>query len=280
MPEGRDPTAVVRKFCESFPVDIAALHVQYETVIEDGQLNMQRLKELHMEAHRIGGAALCMGFRFVGEELGQIEAELQRMLDGADEDTVAHFEYIGQKLAAVRRLQKHVVVENSRMPQPVAAKSHLKSTDNSGETGQPLSQHRILVVDDDRSIRTLVKDILLSIGVGEVHTATSGEDALRQAPGIDPTIIISDWMMQPIDGMQLLSLIRKGESALSKDTRVIFLTSQNNVSRVRSAIREGVDHFLIKPFSQAVIANAVAKVAARALPVEENETDSRDVVAI
>ena len=83
------------------------------------------------------------------------------------------------------------------------------------------------------------------------------------ARSFDPTILISDWHMQPMDGLELLTRIRSGGTHLSSDARVIFLTSEAGVKAVRQVIRRGVDHFLIKPFTRDVIARAITKVASK-----------------
>lgn len=105
-------------------------------------------------------------------------------------------------------------------------------------------KRNILVVDDNESVRSMLKDYLVSIGY-EVETADSGEDALRKfAPG-KFDIIISDFIMPKIDGMKLLKQIKK------EDKKVVFLmiTGYPSFESAIEAIKEGAYDYITKPFN-------------------------------
>ena len=144
---------------------------------------------------------------------------------------------------------------------PVPAVTGRKSTDE--QLGEVARKQRILFADDDVSIRMLMREILISLGVPQVQVVASGAELLETAPLFDPTIIITDWLMKPVDGLEFLRSVRQGKAGIAKDTAVIFLTSQKSVEKVQTVIGEGVDHFLVKPFTHNLVARSVYQVATR-----------------
>jgi len=106
-----------------------------------------------------------------------------------------------------------------------------------------MSKGNILIVDDDESVRSVLKDYLESVGYAVV-TADSGEDALQKfMPGKFDSVI-SDLVMPKIDGMELLKQIRQ------KDTRVVFLmiTGYPSLESAIEAMKEGAYDYVTKPF--------------------------------
>ena len=104
---------------------------------------------------------------------------------------------------------------------------------------------RILVVDDDASVRALVRDVLEVEGY-EVELADDGFSALRRIEAGRPDAVVLDVMMPGMDGHAVLSRIRgsDGGSALP----VIMLTAAADDSHAWQAWSGGVDYFLAKPF--------------------------------
>jgi DNA-binding response OmpR family regulator len=103
---------------------------------------------------------------------------------------------------------------------------------------------RILVVDDDPSVRKLVADVLAMDGY-VVSTAPDGPSALA-AIGLDPPdCIVLDVMMPGMDGHEVLASLRASESV---PTPVVMLTAHGDDSNAWKAWSGGVDYFLAKPF--------------------------------
>lgn len=104
---------------------------------------------------------------------------------------------------------------------------------------------RILVVDDDPSIRALVRDVL----EGEEHDVLLAEDGyagLRMAESHRPDCIVLDVMMPGIDGHEVLKRLRASETGLRLP--VVMLTAAADDRQAWQAWTEGVDYFLPKPF--------------------------------
>ena len=104
-----------------------------------------------------------------------------------------------------------------------------------------------LVVDDQMSIRALVKQSLKSIGVTDVVEAGDGEDALRQMLQRPRNLIISDFNMPKLDGLQLLRAVR-AHPPISK-TAFVMLTGRADDDLVKRAYQFGVNNYLVKPFT-------------------------------
>lgn len=121
---------------------------------------------------------------------------------------------------------------------------------------------RILVVDDDPSLRRVLEG-LLAHGGYQVFTATNGEEAIRLLNDVGPQIVITDWEMPVLDGLELCREIRRSETV--GFVYVIILTSHSE--RVVEAFDAGVDDFLAKPPRRAELL-ARLKAAVRIVDLE------------
>jgi phosphoserine phosphatase RsbU/P len=120
---------------------------------------------------------------------------------------------------------------------------------------------KVLVVEDDAMVRLLVKTMVSQLG-HEITVATNGAEAwalLQHAP-VD--VVLSDWLMADVDGLELCRRIRADASR--EYTYVILLTALDAKSHYLTAIDAGVDDFLTKPFDPDLIA-ARLRVAERIL---------------
>jgi len=113
---------------------------------------------------------------------------------------------------------------------------------------------RILVVDDEPSIVDAVATALRYEGF-EVMEALNGRDALRAAMEFDPDLVVLDWMLPDIEGIEVGRRLRdKGFK-----TAILFLTAKDAVENKVDALRAGGDDYVTKPFS---LAEVVARVHA------------------
>lgn len=109
------------------------------------------------------------------------------------------------------------------------------------------AQVDIIVVDDVQSMRIQVKEILRSCGFEKIRSATSGLEALRMMNEQTAHLLICDWHMAPMSGMELLKEIR-GKDSL-KDSVFLMLTAEGTKERVLEAVKAGVDDYIMKPFT-------------------------------
>ncbi len=109
----------------------------------------------------------------------------------------------------------------------------------------------ILLVDDNHTIRGLLREILAYAGFHNIEEAESGDAAwsLLEKEKID--LVITDWNMQPMDGLTLLRKIR--HTAATKDIPVIMLTVNTQKQYVDKALKNGANNFIAKPFDRDLV---------------------------
>ncbi|MFN7039038.1 MAG: PleD family two-component system response regulator [Alphaproteobacteria bacterium] len=107
-----------------------------------------------------------------------------------------------------------------------------------------------LIVDDSKVVRKFARRIIeeLSFEVGE---AENGNQGLEECKKRKPDVIILDWNMPEMDGMQFLQKLR---SMKEYDVvQVIFCTTENDVRKIQSALISGANEFIMKPFDNEII---------------------------
>ncbi|MGQ2989605.1 MAG: response regulator [Brevundimonas sp.] len=117
---------------------------------------------------------------------------------------------------------------------------------------------KVLVVDDQQTIRSLVRVGLKDIGVVDIREAVDGEDGLRQALSLQTHLIISDFNMPKLDGLGLLRAIRSAPQL--KSIGFIMLTGRADGDLVRRAAQFGANNFLVKPFTVASLRQKIEDV--------------------
>lgn len=113
------------------------------------------------------------------------------------------------------------------------------------ELSDNLANFKILVVDDEKEMREFLKVSLEGKGVNNIWEAENGREALSLIKLQNFDLIICDWRMPVMDGLQLLEEVRK--LANRKDTPFLMATSLNDAEHVASAIKAGVNDYLTKP---------------------------------
>lgn len=104
----------------------------------------------------------------------------------------------------------------------------------------------ILVVDDYQTMVKIVRSMLAQIGFEDVDCASDGEEALRKMRDKSYGLVISDWNMEPMNGLDLL---RKLRAERQRDVRFIMVTAESKTDHVIAARRAGVDSYIVKPFN-------------------------------
>ncbi|HVY33253.1 MAG TPA: response regulator [Caulobacteraceae bacterium] len=120
------------------------------------------------------------------------------------------------------------------------------------------SSIKVLIVDDQQTIRSLVRAGLQQLGFTEFYEASDGEDALRALLARPMNLVISDFNMPKLDGLGLLRAIR-AHPPLSK-TAFIMLTGRADKELVQRAVQFGVNNYLVKPFTVATLQGKIEAV--------------------
>ena len=113
-----------------------------------------------------------------------------------------------------------------------------------------------------RRSRKILKSILTELGYTEAEEACNGQDALTKVGAFNPDLLLVDWHMPIMDGITFVKTYRKQ----GNKTPIIFVTSENEKTRVIEAIKAGVNSYVMKPFTPEIlrerIIETMAKVAA------------------
>jgi two-component system chemotaxis response regulator CheY len=121
-----------------------------------------------------------------------------------------------------------------------------------------LKTKKVLVVDDQKSMRGLVRFALIQMGMETVDGAESGEEAIKKLSTTRYDLIITDLHMDGISGLGLLKAIRS--HPVLRGTPVIMATSETSSDTVRQAKTAGVDAFILKPVEPNALQSRVRSV--------------------
>lgn len=127
-------------------------------------------------------------------------------------------------------------------------------------TKADFSQLTMLVIDDSEFVRRLVYEMLTGFGVGKVLLAESADEAFAKMDVTRPDLIICDWRMHPVDGLAVLRKLRLQPSKDLPRIPFIMLTGHNSTEDVTTAIGEGADSYVVKPFASATLMSHLLKV--------------------
>lgn len=124
----------------------------------------------------------------------------------------------------------------------------------------------VLVIDDQPFFRVMLTEVLRSIGVGKVSIAIDGYDGLNAFSALRPDLVITDWMMPKLNGIDMTRKIRSfSDNALQK-VPVILVTAKNERSQVDFARNCGIDEFLLKPISIKLVSDRIREVIEKPRP--------------
>jgi two-component system, chemotaxis family, chemotaxis protein CheY len=117
---------------------------------------------------------------------------------------------------------------------------------------------KALIVDDQQTMRSLVRHGLEQLGIRETQEAADGEQALRAMLANPSTLIIADYNMPNLDGLGLLRAVRSHPPI--KSTAFIMLTGRADKELVQKAVQYGVNNYLVKPFTVAILKQKIEAV--------------------
>lgn len=120
-----------------------------------------------------------------------------------------------------------------------------------------LSFLQVLVVDDIQMIRTLVSDVLVSLGFKDISVASSGREAMAMVSKKKFDFIISDWQMPDLDGIDLVRFVRQIPDVQCASVPIIMLTANTEAKHVITALKNGINGYLIKPFTAEQLARRI-----------------------
>ncbi len=117
---------------------------------------------------------------------------------------------------------------------------------------------RVLVVDDQLTMRALVRSALQEIGFKDISDAGDGEEGLKSMLTQAAHLVISDFNMPKLDGLGFLRAVRSHEPI--RKTAFIMLTGRADKELVQRAMQYGVNNYIVKPFTAAGLKGKIQEV--------------------
>jgi two-component system chemotaxis response regulator CheY len=105
----------------------------------------------------------------------------------------------------------------------------------------------ILIVDDYRTMLKIIRNLLKQLGFTNVEEATDGSEALGKLREGEFDLVISDWNMEPMTGLQLLKEVRADDTL--RAVPFIIITAESKIENVVAAKEAGVSNYIVKPFN-------------------------------
>ncbi len=107
---------------------------------------------------------------------------------------------------------------------------------------------KILIVDDSSTTRKIMRNILVSLNYHDILEAQNGSEALQKVyENEDINVLITDWNMPEMDGLELVKKIRC--ESKYEDMLIIMVTTEGCKPKVIESLKAGVNNFIVKPFT-------------------------------
>ncbi len=109
---------------------------------------------------------------------------------------------------------------------------------------------KCLIADDSQIIRMVLAKIFSNFGF-EVEVAEDGDEVIEKCLAMEPDIVVMDWWLPVIDGIDVLYKIRNDKRI--RQPRIVFCSSNANPEKISEALQGGADDYLMKPFDEEII---------------------------
>jgi len=119
----------------------------------------------------------------------------------------------------------------------------------------------VLIVDDFLTMRRIVRKILRDLNFEDIIEAEDGSAALDVLKRTRVDLIVSDWNMPRMTGLELLKEVRSTDSI--KDIPFLMVTAESQKENIVEAVKARVSNYIVKPFTAAVLEEKLAKILAR-----------------
>lgn len=117
---------------------------------------------------------------------------------------------------------------------------------------------KVLIVDDFSTMRRIIKNILRQLGFKTISEAENGAMALQKLKAEPYELVITDWNMPEMSGLELLKAIR--EDADLKSLPVLMVTAEAKKENIVEAIKAGVSNYIVKPFNAETMQEKLSKI--------------------
>ena len=123
----------------------------------------------------------------------------------------------------------------------------VKGSYMAGFSKSRLSHIGILLIDPDRELSLIIKKVLKTLGFNTIHIARDGQSALNLMKKDVIDLVITDWDMTPMSGIEFIKNVRRSEDSPNPFVPIILLTGHAKRSHVETARDVGITEFMVKP---------------------------------
>ena len=124
----------------------------------------------------------------------------------------------------------------------------------------PDKNMKILIVDDFSTMRRIIRNILKQLEFINVEEADDGRIAFEKLKEADYDLLITDWNMPNMTGLDLLKEIRANEKL--KDLKILMVTAEAEKENIIQAVQAGANEYVVKPFTADVLEKKINKIFA------------------
>lgn len=115
---------------------------------------------------------------------------------------------------------------------------------------------KILIVDDSRTSKRILRNLLESQGYAVIGEAENGEDGFLKYKELKPDLVTMDITMPKMDGIESLTLIKKFDPS----SKVVMITAAGQKEKMVEALKRGADEFITKPFDQEEVSSIIKRL--------------------
>jgi len=119
---------------------------------------------------------------------------------------------------------------------------------------------KVLVVDDFATMRRILRNILKQLGFTNISEADDGKTALKELQKEKFDLVLCDWNMPEMSGLELLTAIRSDDQL--KDLAFVMVTAEAQKENIVTAVKAGVNNYIVKPFTAETVSEKLNKVFA------------------
>ncbi len=123
------------------------------------------------------------------------------------------------------------------------------------------SHMTVLVVDDFSTTRRIISSLLEQLGFPYIHQARNGQEALERLGCGDIDLVVTDWHMPVMDGLELVVNMRTHPETAS--VPVLMVTAESKREQMTRAAYAGVNGYLVKPFTAEALQSKIQRIVAR-----------------
>jgi len=135
-----------------------------------------------------------------------------------------------------------------------------------------ISAFKVLVIEDNSFVRQILTQVLRGLHIMDIVEATDGADALEKLKMYEPDLILVDWEMQPLNGIEFIKIIRAGEDFDDRYIPIIMVTGHSEQHRIIQARDAGITEMLVKPVSAEKLYRRIKSVIERPRTFVEAES--------